>query len=66
MESQRNVLKRHERVRTMKDQGRWADERSMFGLPKLKQAKIKAAKKATKEEKKEETAAGGAAAKPAA
>ena len=51
----RNVLKRHERVRHLMTQGAWAEGRSVFGLPKLKQTKLKLRKAAAKE--KEETAA---------
>ena len=40
----RSVLKRHERVRTLMDKGDWKDGRSMFGLPKLKQVKVKVQK----------------------
>ena len=40
----RNVLKRHERVRHLMEQGTWPDGRSMFGLPKVKQVKMKARK----------------------
>lgn len=47
--STRNVLKRHERVRHMVTQNLWEEGRSVFGLPKLKQAKIKARKSAAKE-----------------
>ena len=67
-EASRNVLKRHERVRLMKDQGRWKDERSVFGLPKIKQAKVKAAKKASGKDAAEKGAEGAkpAAAAPAA
>ena len=65
----RNVLKRHERVRHLMTNGLWTDGRSVFGLPKIKQMKLKARKAAAKE--KEEAAAGqapaaGAAAAPAA
>ena len=60
--SSRNVLKRYERVRHLMTQGQWTDGQSVFGLPKLKQTKIKA-RKAAKE--KEETA-GAPAEKPAA
>ena len=56
----RNVLKRHERVRHMLEQGTWTDGRSVFGLPKIKQMKMKA----RKAEKKEEAAAETAAAAP--
>jgi small basic protein (TIGR04137 family) len=66
-ETLKNVLKRHERVRLLMDQGKWADGRSMFGLPKIKPAKIKAAKKAAKAEgeKKEVAEASTAAPAPA-
>lgn len=46
---QRSVLKRFERIRTFLAQGRWTPEQSVFGLPKLKQLKIKARKAAPKE-----------------
>ena len=52
-DSLRNVLKRHERVRHLMTQGLWTDGRSVYGLPKIKQMKMKA-RKAAKE--KEETA----------
>jgi small basic protein (TIGR04137 family) len=52
----RNVLKRHERIRHLMDKGLWPEGgRSVFGLPKIKQIKMKA-RKAAKE--KDETAAG--------
>lgn len=51
----RNVMKRHERVRHLMMQGLWTDGRSVLGLPKIKQVKMKARKAATKE--KEEAAA---------
>ena len=61
----RNVLTRTERIKTLRDEERWQDGRSPFGLPKVKVVKIvvKKAKKA-----KEEAAEGeaGAAAAPAA
>ncbi len=47
--SVRNVLKRHERVRHMVSTGTWSEDRSAFGLPKLKQTKIRARKAAAKE-----------------
>ena len=61
----RNVLKRHERVRYLMEKGQWPDGRSVFGLPKIKQLKMKSRKVA----KEKEEAAGGetpAAAAPAA
>ena len=45
----RNVLKRHERLRYLMTKGLWAEEQSIFGLPKIKQQKIKAKKAAPKE-----------------
>lgn len=61
--SLRNVLKRHERVRHLMEQGTWADGRSVFGLPKIKQVKMKS-RKASKE--KEAAAQAPAATSPAA
>lgn len=67
-ESLRNVLKRHERVRHLMERGQWVDGRSVLGLPKIKQLKMKSRKAAAKE--KDETAAsatpGAAPATPAA
>ena len=42
-------MKRHERVRHLLAHGLWSDGRSMFGLPKIKQMKMKARKAAAKE-----------------
>ena len=53
--SLRNVLKRHERVRFMIEQGTWVEGRAVVGLPKIKQTRLKARKAAAKE--KEEGAA---------
>ena len=61
--SLRNVMKRHERVRHLMTQGLWTDGRSMFGLPKIKQVKMKARKAAAKE--KEAAAPSAAPAAPA-
>jgi len=58
----RNVMKRHERVRHLMTQGLWPEGRSVFGLPKIKQTKMKARKAAAKE--KDETAAQAPAATP--
>jgi small basic protein (TIGR04137 family) len=61
----RNVLTRGERIKTLKDEERWQDGRSPFGLPKVKV--IKVVIKKTKKVKEEETPAEGeAAAAPAA
>ena len=64
--SRRNVMKRHERVRHLMEQGMWPEGRSVFGLPKIKQMKVKARKAAAKEEKAEPSAAEQPAATPAA
>lgn len=63
LERARNVLTRGERIKVLKDEDRWKDGRSPFGLPKVKVLKI--AKKA-KKAKEEEKAEGDAAAAPAA
>lgn len=62
----RNVLKRHERLRYLMRHGRWTDHQSAFGLPKIKQEKMKAKKAAPKEKEAAATpaAAEGAAATP--
>ena len=51
----RNVLTRGERILRLKTEERWPEDRSPFGLPKVKVIKIvvKKAKKAKEEEKKE-------------
>ena len=48
--AQRSVLKRHERVRWLMDKGEWKEGRSVFGLPKIKQIKVKSRKGPAKEE----------------
>jgi hypothetical protein len=48
------------------EQGVWPEGRSVFGLPKIKQMKIKARKAAAKEEKAEASTAEQPAATPAA
>ena len=61
----RNVLKRHERVRHLMAQGLWTDGRSVFGLPKIKQVKMKIRKAAAKD-KEAAAAPAAASAAPAA
>jgi len=58
----RNVLTRGERIKRMQNEERWPDERSPFGLPKIKVIRIvvKKAKKAKEEEKPAEGAEGAA------
>ena len=62
----RNVMKRHERVRHLMTQGLWPDGRSVFGLPKIKQVKMKARKAAAKEKEGEASAATPGTAAPSA
>ena len=65
----RNVLTRGERIKTLRDDERWQEGRSPYGLPKVKVVKIvvKKAKKAKEEEKPEgEGEAAAAAAAPPA
>ena len=45
----RSVLKRFERLQHLLAQGPWSDARSIFGLPKTKQERIKIRKVATAE-----------------
>lgn len=58
----RNVLSRAERIEMLKEEQRWTEEESVFGLPKVAHRKSHAGKKA-KEEKPAEgvTAEAGAA-----
>ena len=60
----RCVLTRTERIQKMMDDGKWADDKSPFGLPKTRVQKIVLKKKA-KAEKTEAEAAEGTAAKKA-
>ena len=56
----RNVLTRTERLDTLKDDERWQDGDSVYGLPKVRVFQTKR-KKAKKEETVDETAGEGAA-----
>jgi small basic protein (TIGR04137 family) len=60
----RNVLNRGERIKQLQNEERWPEDRSPYGLPKVKVIKIvvKKAKKAKEEETTEEGAEGAAAA----
>jgi small basic protein (TIGR04137 family) len=60
----RNVLTRAERIEVLKDEERWAEEQSVFGLPKVAHRKSTAGKKAKAAS--EEAAAPGTAAPGAA
>lgn len=58
----RNVLKRHERIRRLRETSRWNDRLSVFGLPKVKSVKIRVKK--VKAEKAEGEATAATAATP--
>jgi small basic protein (TIGR04137 family) len=62
----RSVLSRDERIAKMREEDRWQDGRSPFGLPKIRVAKAAAKKKAKKEEAAEGDAAAAAPAAGAA
>ena len=61
---QRSVLTRAERIKTLQEQEKWTDERSPFGLPKVRVRKI-VLKKAKKEKAEEKPAEGVEGATPA-
>src|SRR5881409_90934 len=67
LERARNVLTRGERIKVLKDEERWQEGRSPFGLPEVKVVKavVKKAKKAKEEEKPAEGEAAAAAAQAA-
>ncbi len=56
----RNVLKRYERIKKLKSNEAWSEDKSVYGLPKVKSQKLKtkktkaAAEKTGEEAKKEE------------
>lgn len=62
MSRTRCVLKRSERILKMMDDGKWADDKSPFGLPKTRVQKIVLRKKAKAEKAAEGEAAAGEAA----
>jgi len=64
----RSVLKRHERIKILKDKEKWEEKDSVFGLPKVKviKFKIKKEKAVAAEGAEGAVAAPGAAAVPAA
>lgn len=68
LQRHRSVIKRHERLKTLKEKGCWAENKGILGLPKLKILKIKARKEKAKAEGAAEkgTAAPGAGAAPQA
>ena len=62
----RSVLSRDERIAKMKEEERWVEGRSPFGLPKIRVLKAASKKKKKKEEGAEGTAEGAAPAADAA
>ncbi|UCE99158.1 MAG: small basic protein [Planctomycetota bacterium] len=52
----RNVLSRTERIEQLKDEERWSDGDSLFGLPKVAHRKSHAGRKAAKETAAQEAA----------
>ena len=44
----RNVLKRAERIEKLKEQDRWVDDQSPYGLPKVRVLKVVSGKKKKK------------------
>jgi small basic protein (TIGR04137 family) len=57
----RNVLTRAERIAKLKDQERWEEGKSAFGLPKVANRNLKVGKKTKKKEEGAEGAAAPAA-----
>jgi len=62
----RNVMKRDERITKMKEDEKWPEGRSAYGLPKTRVQKLVIGKKKKKKEEGEEAPAKGAPAKGAA
>jgi small basic protein (TIGR04137 family) len=63
---QRNVLTRHERLEKLKAAERWAEGKSVLGLPKVRVPKTTLKKKKKAKKAEEEAAAAPAAGAPAA
>lgn len=62
----RSVLKRHERLKVLKDKNLWSEDRSVLGIPKVKMQKLKVKKeKAAAPEATQPGGAPGSAEKPA-
>ena len=64
----RSVLKRHERLKTLKEKGLWNENKSVLGIPKVKMQRIKVKKEkaAAATDGAAAPAAGAAAGAPAA
>jgi len=50
LQRHRNVLTRAERIEQLKEEERWSEEDSLFGLPKVAHRKSHVGRKAAKEE----------------
>jgi len=57
LERSRNVLKRDERVARLKEEEKWEEGQSVFGLPKTLVEKVKRTKAKAKKKKEEEAEA---------
>ena len=51
--SSRTVMKRDERIKKLIKEGKWDEKSKVFGLPKVKIVRMKAAKKEKKQETQE-------------
>ncbi len=51
----RNVLKRAERIEKLKEQDRWVDDQSPYGLPKVRVFKVASGKKKKKKKEGEDS-----------
>ena len=58
MARQRNVYTRWERMQKLQEQGRWTDDSTVYGMPKVRASVVKVGKK--KKKKKAEEAEAGA------
>lgn len=55
LKRQRSVLTRAERIERLIEEERWDEERSVFGLPKVKTLLVRRGKKKAEEEEEETT-----------
>ena len=55
----RSVMKRTERIKWLKEKGKWNENDTVLGLPKIKIVKLKAIKKEKSKETEEDTAKEG-------
>jgi small basic protein (TIGR04137 family) len=56
----RSVLSRTERLAQLRDEGRWTEEKSVYGIPKVRVRRVKRKAKAAKAEAPADAAAAGA------